>query len=346
MKNKYLAALCLTFVLLPAAFGQNAVPTPVRTMPDAPPMNIMPNAPQLEKGGYLLGPGDVIAGKILGESQFDFTARIDEDGKFQVPFFDKSVMAKCKTDRELRGEVTKLVSKYLKNPLVSVSVTERKSRPPATIYGQVRSPQQITLTRNVRLLELLALAGGVDNEKAGGAIQIFHTQAPLCDEKYEDAALSSQDAENLTFPYRIYSLNTVQQGSEESNPLIYPGDIIVVKEALPVFIIGEVNATGKLSIPEGGLPLSEALARVGGVRPQAKIKDIKIQRFLANSKEREIISINYDAIRKGKQKDFMLSPYDIVEVGTAPKSVLQTIIEIARGSVTTLGNSLPQTVLR
>jgi len=57
----------------------SAVPTPV------------PNA-AVQKG-YLVGPGDEITGKVLGESEFDFVATVDEDGKIEVPFFDKPVIA-------------------------------------------------------------------------------------------------------------------------------------------------------------------------------------------------------------------------------------------------------------
>ena len=69
MKNKFWLPAVLTIGLFQTAFGQTI-------------------APQLEKGGYLIGPGDVITGRVLGESQFDFTATIGEDGKFQVPFFE------------------------------------------------------------------------------------------------------------------------------------------------------------------------------------------------------------------------------------------------------------------
>ncbi|MBA2619678.1 MAG: SLBB domain-containing protein, partial [Acidobacteria bacterium] len=308
-------------------------------------------APEIQKSGYLVGPGDVISGKILGESQFDFIATIDEDGKFQVPFFEKSIMAKCRTEKELRSEVTQLLSKYLRSPLVSVSVTERRSTPPVVIYGEVRAPQQVALTRKARLLELLAFAGGV-TEKSGGAIQVFHTQPPMCDETYEDGnkttattAAKASDGEDI--PFRIYSLDNVQKGSEQSNPQIYPGDVIVVKEALPVFVLGEVVATGKVPLPEGGLPLTQVLATVGGVRPEAKTKDIKIHRLRSGSKEqeRDIISVNYDLIRKGKQKDIMLSPYDIVEVGKAKKSIAQTILEIATGTARGVATQLPTRIL-
>ena len=73
--------------------------------------------------GYLVGPGDEITGKVLGEQQFDFVAIVDEDGKFQVPFFDKEIYAKCRTEKEIRADVSKVLSKYLKNPQVSVRVT-------------------------------------------------------------------------------------------------------------------------------------------------------------------------------------------------------------------------------
>ncbi len=49
--------------------------------------------------GYQIGPGDEITGKVLGESQFDFVATVDENGKIEVPFFDQPVVAKCLSER-------------------------------------------------------------------------------------------------------------------------------------------------------------------------------------------------------------------------------------------------------
>ncbi len=38
--------------------------------------------------GYMVGPGDEITGKVLGEPQFDFVATVDEDGKIAVGFVE------------------------------------------------------------------------------------------------------------------------------------------------------------------------------------------------------------------------------------------------------------------
>lgn len=293
---------------------------------------------------YLIGPGDVIEGKVLGEDDFAFKATVDEDGNIEVPFFDQPVMAKCRSERELRADVTKLLSKYLRNPLVSVNIVGRNSRPPATIYGEVRAAAPVILTRKTTLLELLSFSGGV-TEKAGGTVRIFRTQAPLCANADELADYKESSANGVDVPSQMYSLSSVRQGKDGSNPLIYPGDVIVVDKAPPVYVVGEVSALKEIFLTETGLSLSEALAQAGGVNRDAKVKDIKIRRLKPNSKEREIISVNYDLVRKGQQKDQILEPNDIVEVGKSKKSIAQTVLELAMGSARGATQLLPQRIM-
>ena len=294
--------------------------------------------------GYLVGPGDEITGKVLGEPQFDFVATVDENGKIEIPFFDKPLMAKCLSERDLRTEVTKLLSRYLKSPQISLRVTQRNSRPPATIYGEVGKPGQVVLTRRTTLLELLSFSGGATDD-AGGMIQVFRTQPPICSEGSADADWTA----GSDVPSRLYSLSNVKLGLDTANPQIYPGDVIVVQKASPVYITGEVTTPQGIYLKEGGMSLSEAIAKIGGVRREAKTKDIKIYRLKANSKDREIITANYDQIKKGTQKDIMLEPYDIVEVDKAKKSIAQTVFELvtgtARSAIGGFGTALPTRVL-
>ena len=298
--------------------------------------------------GYLVGPGDEITGKVLGEPQYDFVVTVDEDGKIEVPFFDKPVIAKCRSERELRVDIGNLLAKYLKNPQLSVRVTDRKSRPPATIYGEIRKPQEIILMRKATLVELLAFSGGVTDE-AGGMIQIFRTRAPLCSDANEDSNWKPSGDDPTDVPSRLYSLSSVRLGKEEANPIIYPGDVIVVQKASPVYITGEVVAPQGIYLKEGGLSLTEAIAKIGGVKREAKTREIKIYRLKSGSKDRDVISANYDLIKKGTQKDVMLEPYDIVEVDHTKKSVGQTILDIVSGAARTglsgVSNSLGTRVL-
>ena len=285
---------------------------------------------------YLLGPGDEVTAKVSGESDYDFVAIVNEDGKIEVPFYDKPIVAKCRTEAQLGDEVKTLLSKYLRNPLLTLRVTARKSRAPATIYGEVNLPAQVELHRKATLLEMISVAGGV-KEEAGGTIQVFRTTPPLCGEGGEDSNWKPDPANPTDVPSRIYSLSSLKLGKEESNPVIMPGDVIYVHRALPVYVTGEVVAPQGIYLKEGGLSLTEAIAKLGGVRPGAKTRDIKVYRLKANGdpnspRDREVLTANYDMIRKGQQKDIMLRENDWVEVDKAKESVAVQILRFAVGA--------------
>ena len=282
--------------------------------------------------GYTVGPGDEITAKVLGEPQFDFVATIDENGKLEIPFVDTPVDAKCMSEGDLRTAVSKLLQKYLRDPKLSLRVTDRKSRPPVSITGEVRQQQQITLIRRAHLLELISFAGG-ETEKSGGVIQVYRTRPPVCAAEAELSAWKSEaDAEGvLGVPSRTYSLNSLRQGKGEANPEIFPGDVIVVLKAAPVYIVGEVVKPGEFGIPEEGLPLTQALAMASGITRNAKAKSIKIYRRKDGAGQPDILTVDYNAIRKGELEDPVLSPYDIVEVGKSPKKFTDYLIEFATG---------------
>lgn len=282
--------------------------------------------------GYQIGPGDEITVRVLGESQFDFVATVDENGAIEVPFFEQPIVAKCKTERQLRAEVATVLGRYLRNPQMSLRISDGKSRPPVTVYGEVRAPQQVVLMRKASLVELLAFSGGV-TEDAGGVVQVFRTQPPMCSDAGSDNNWGSTSSEGLLdVPSRTFSLSSVQLGREEASTEIIPGDVIVVHKASPVYMTGEVAQPQGIYLKERGMTLTEAIAKVGGVRREAKTKEIKIYRQKPNSKDREIIAANYDLIKRGEQKDVVLEPYDIVEVDKAKDSIAQTILKVAVGA--------------
>lgn len=281
--------------------------------------------------GYLIGPGDVISIKAMGEPTFDIEAvTVDEDGIIMIPFWDAPIVAKCKTERALQTDVVKAWSKFLRKPNVALHVTQRNSRPPVSIYGEVREQQRVPLTRTAHLLELIAFAGGV-TDKSGGLIQVFRTRPPMCGDANVAANWKTDGAGVLDVPSRTYSLTSLRQGSEEANPEILPGDIIMVHKAAPIYVTGEVMRPGEMNIPEGGLPLTQAIAMASGITREAKTSNVKIYRRKAGSPQPEIIAVNYGMIKKGTQKDVMLEPLDIVEVDKAGKKFTDYLLEFATG---------------
>ena len=298
--------------------------------------------------GYMLGPGDEITVKVLGEQDFDFVSAVDEDGKLVLPFDNQSIAAQCRTERDVRADLLKILQKYLRNPQVSLRVIEYgKSRPAVSIYGEVRNPQPIKMLRTGRLVEILAFAGGV-TEEAGGTVQVSRPQPPLCADpgELDKWKAAARDASGI--PTQTFNLNAIFAGRAESNPSIYPGDVIKVERALPAYVTGEVANSQGIYIKEGGLSLTEAIAKLGGIKQGAKTKDIKIYRLKPNappeSKDRDILSANYDMIKKGQQKDILLKPYDIVEVDKAKESLGVSILKLAIGAGTNTITSVTQGV--
>ena len=293
--------------------------------------------------GYMLRPGDELEGKVTLEPQFDFKVTVDEDGMIELPFADNRVVAKCRTVVELQADVKSLLGKYLRTPQLGIQIQKRNIAP-ATVYGEVNRPLEVELQRRrATLVELLALAGGV-KEEAGGMVQVFRTVPPICTDGNDAGNWKAESNDPSDVPWRMYSLASIRLGKEEANPVIYPGDVIYVQKASPVYITGEVVSPQGIYLKEGGLSLVEAIGKVSGFRREAKTTDIKISRLKPNSKDRETITANYKLIKQGVQKDIMLEPHDIVDVGVSKDPLGLTILKYAIGAAKAAGQSVTSSV--
>ena len=263
---------------------------------------------------YLLGPGDVLDVRVFGQPDLNATVEIDSDGNVSsLPFLEAPIPARCRTEKEVQKEIAKAYSKYIKNAQVSVRIMERKSRLPATVYGAVRVPTQVTMKRRVRLNELMTASGGF-TERASGTIQILHTEPVMCPQPGEEADAAPIDGNNL--PLKVVKIADLKAGRSEANPVIRPGDYIIVTEAEPIYMIGAVNAPQGIFLRDQ-LTLSRAIAMVGGVKKEAKINDVRVYRQKPGAQDQEIITVDYSAIKKNKQPDFFLQAYDVVEISEA-----------------------------
>ena len=274
-------------------------------------------APGLDAMGikkYMLGPGDVLDLRVFGEPQFSGPLVVDDEGRIEVPFVDDPIVAQCRTDREIRKDIVDALSKYLKKPQVSLRVSEMRSRPPAVVFGAVRNPSAYDMRRRVTLLELLARSGSV-TEQASGDIQVFHTTPLMCPEPEDLVEMAKEKpstGDALALPYNTYRMLEVRQGKKEANPVVRPGDIVIVQEAHPIYVTGAVVSPNSLYLREN-LSLTRAIAQVGGKRKGAKDK-VRIYRSKEGVLEPEIIEVNLDDIKKNKAPDIALKPYDIIDV--------------------------------
>ena len=258
---------------------------------------------------YLLGPGDVIEVKVFGQPELFSTPQVDSDGNLSsMPFLDP-IPARCRSERELKKDIAVAYRRLVNDPQVSIRIVEKNSRPPASVYGAVRQSAKLPMLRKQKLNEVIAASGGF-TERAAGTIQILHTEPVLCPEAGDE--VEGLPIDGTSIPLQIVKIVDLQKGLV--NPIIRPGDHILVTEAEPVYITGSVNAPGGIMLRDQ-LTLSRALAMVGGTRAGAKLDEIRIYRRRPESPaEQDILKVNYEAIKKSQQPDVFLQPYDVIDV--------------------------------
>jgi polysaccharide export outer membrane protein len=340
VKQSLVLALGLVCLLAGAVHAQEQQQT------SAPPA---PQSPSLDIQGiknYLLGPGDVLDVRVFGQPELTSSVQVDGDGNLSgLPFIETPIRAKCRSDKDIQKDITAAYAKFINNPQVSVRIAERLSRQPATVFGAVRQPSRVEMKRKVRLNELMAVSGGF-TERASGTIQILHTEPLMCPEPGEENEAAPIDGTRI--PLQIVKISELRSGKTEANPIIRPGDYVLVTEAEPVYITGAVLSPGGVYLRDQ-LMLSRALAMVGGPRKEAKLSDVKVFRQVPGSANQEVIHVDVAAIKKNQKPDFLLQPYDVIEVRESgmfsPSRIGPTLFSAISGAVTSTGSYLPSRVI-
>ncbi|HVF51466.1 MAG TPA: polysaccharide biosynthesis/export family protein [Pyrinomonadaceae bacterium] len=359
MKALRLFLLLAIASVAPCAFAQQVTTTTTSTplkQVTQQPSNLV-SGPEGERTGnpldsmgiqkYLLGPGDVLDLRVFNEPQFSDKLHVTDEGNVEVPFIG-AIPARCRTDVEVKKDIVAALTKYLRNPQVSLRITDARSRPPAVVFGAVREPARVEMKRRVHLLDLLAVSGGV-TEQAGGDIQVFHTEPEMCPDPLAAPLVAEKKPtpeDAIEGAFTLYRLADLKLGKPEANPTIRPGDIVIVREAPPVYLTGAVNSPQGIYLREGKLQLTRAIAMVGGARKDAKTNVVRIYRLDPKTQEQKIETVNYDAIRKQKEPEFFLQPYDVVEV-PEPSGVMFNVKSfLLKTALPMVGSSVTQFPLR
>jgi polysaccharide biosynthesis/export protein len=107
---------------------------------------------------YTVKPGDVLLVSVWKEPDLQGQALVMPDGAFAFPLLGQ-VDARGKTVAELQQIVTKRLSTYISDPVVSISVQEIKGNK-VYVLGQVNRPGEFIVNPRVNVMQALSMAGG------------------------------------------------------------------------------------------------------------------------------------------------------------------------------------------
>ncbi|MFC1667410.1 polysaccharide biosynthesis/export family protein [Candidatus Omnitrophota bacterium] len=107
---------------------------------------------------YLMGPGDTIEISVWNHPELTKTMRVRPDGKISFPLVGDAHAAGI-TPTMLKERISKRLTKYLKDPEVSVIIMDYKSKS-ILVMGDVKKPGLYQYEGDMTAFDAIALAGG------------------------------------------------------------------------------------------------------------------------------------------------------------------------------------------
>jgi polysaccharide export outer membrane protein len=257
-------------------------------------------SPAAQSPAIAVGPGDLLDVVVFDTPEMSGHVRVTQDGFANLPVLGRIDLNGLSADQAARRIESELRQRnLLLEPHVTVFIVEYASQG-ATVSGEVRQPGIYPTLGRRSLLDMLAIAGGV-SPTAGKVATIIHRDDP-------------------SHPSNIALQGTPQHLAAQENPVISPGDTIVVAKAGVVYIVGDVGKPGGFLVDNNErLSTAQALALAGGANRTASLSKTRLIRRVDGG--RQEYTLDLAKLLKGQQADLKLSDGDILWV---PSSQLKT----------------------
>lgn len=167
-----------------------------------------------ETPDYLIGPGDDVNIFVWRNPELSTNVPVRPDGKITTPLIE-DIPAAGKTSTQLARDMEKALETYVKNPVVTVIVTEFSGpyNQQIRVVGQATRPQALPYRDRMSLLDVMIAVGGLNQYAAGNRATIVRMV----------------DGERQQYTARIDDL--IEAGDMTANVDMLPGDILLIPES-------------------------------------------------------------------------------------------------------------------
>lgn len=261
---------------------------------------------------YQLGPGDVVALTVFagGKVQNQATLNVSSNGMVAAPFVG-DIKASGLTTAQFAQSLRELLARdYFVDPVVNVTVQEYHSKK-AYVLGEVKKPGLYEIKGETTLLSLISEAGGINSRDAGNYAFLLRNQAENVKDHPIEELVGKEGGERI-------DLKKLLGGDLAVNTTINHSDLVYIppkdRESISlskVYVMGRVKNPKAYDFQEG-LSALNACILAGGFDPFAAPNRATITRR-KDGKE-EIIKVNLERVRDGKEPDVMLVPGDRINI--------------------------------
>lgn len=163
---------------------------------------------------YIIGPGDQLQIFVWRNPELTQTVPVRPDGKISVPLVE-DLPAADKTATQLAREIEHALSKFVRDPLVTVIVSDFQGvyETQVRVVGQATDPRALPYRDNMTLLDVMIAVGGLTEFAAGNRSKLVRTV----------------DGQATQATVRLEDL--IRDGDISANVPVAPGDVIIIPEA-------------------------------------------------------------------------------------------------------------------
>jgi len=178
--------------------------------PDLPPA---PASAEISDYSYIIGPGDNLNIVVWRNPELSMSVPVRPDGKVSAPLVDE-IVAQGKTSVQMAREVEQALSKYVRDPIVTVIITGFVGpySEQIRVVGEAARPQFLPFKQKMSLLDVMIAVGGLTDFADGNAATI----------------LRSADG-NKQYSVRLKDL--IKRGDVSANVEMRPGDILIIPQS-------------------------------------------------------------------------------------------------------------------
>jgi polysaccharide biosynthesis/export protein len=165
---------------------------------------------------YKIGPDDLLQINVWKNEELSVAVPVRPDGKISMPLIG-DVQATGLVPEEVARNITKKLAKYIREPNVTVMVTELRSHEflsRVRVTGAVEKPVSLPYRQGMTVLDAVLEAGGINEFAAPNNTKLFRKTR------------SGTDIIEIQLGKILY------KGHLKTNISLRPGDIIAVPERL------------------------------------------------------------------------------------------------------------------
>jgi polysaccharide export outer membrane protein len=162
---------------------------------------------------YIIGPGDTLNIVVARNPELSMSVPVRPDGKISAPLVDE-LLAQGKTSVQVARELEALLGKYVRDPVVTVVVTNvvGSYSEQIRVVGEAVRPQFLPFRQKMTLLDVMIAVGGLTDFAAGNRATILRTSE-----------------NNKLYAVRLRDL--VKGGDISANVEMRPGDVVIIPQS-------------------------------------------------------------------------------------------------------------------